>query len=86
MKILKIENGCGFYLKPILSEWEPIDKIDRLGLMALLDTLIENEVEMDVIDDENLSNQAHRIIYKSIADKLTTVSYTHLTLPTILLV
>ena len=73
MKILKIENGCGLYLKPKLNEWEPIDKIDRSGLMTLLDTLIENEVEMDVMDDDNLSNQAHRIIYKSISEKLSTL-------------
>jgi len=71
MKILKIENGCGLYLKPLLNEWETIDKIDRSGLMTLLDTLIEKEVEMDVMDDENLSNQAHRIIYKSISEKLS---------------
>lgn len=70
MKILKIESGCGYYLKPQPSEWEAIDKIDRSGLMILLDTLIEHDVEMDVMDDDNLSNQAHRIIYKSISEKL----------------
>lgn len=70
MKILKIENGCGHYWQPKLSQWEAIDKIDREGLMTLLDTLIENEVEIDVMDDENLLNKAHRIIYKSISEKL----------------
>lgn len=74
MKILKIENGNGFFFSSKDKKWRPIDTIDKDGLMLLLNSFLENEVEMDLMDDVNLSNQAHRIIYKSIFEKLSTLT------------
>jgi len=71
MKILKIENGRGFYLVTQTGSWKEIDKIDKIGLMSLVDTLLEKDVEMDVTSDVNLPHQAHRIIYSKIQEKLT---------------
>lgn len=69
MKILKIENGNGFF--KLKSEWKPIDEINKDGLMDLLNLLLENEVEMDNLDENTLSNQAQLIIYKSIFEKFS---------------
>ncbi len=74
MKILKIKNGNGFYLIPGKDDWLPIDTIDKDGLMSLLNSFLEQDVEMDSVTEDNLSNQAHLIIYKSVYEKLSTLS------------
>lgn len=74
MKILKVENGCGYFLMPGQSEWKAIDKIDKEELLGLLDAFLENEVELDEPDESALTNQAHLIIYRSIFEKLNTLA------------
>ncbi len=74
MKVLKIENGQGKFKIPGETEWRPISEIDKDGLMSLLNCFLENDVEMDEVDEEKLTNQAHLIIYKSIYEKLNTLS------------
>jgi len=69
MKILKIESGQGFYFKDTDDSWAPIDKIDKDGLMALLNLFIANEIEVDEYDESQLKNKAQQIIYKSISSK-----------------
>jgi len=71
MKILKIENGRGHYFLTQNESWEEIDKINKIGLMNLLDALLDNDIEMDVITEDNLSHQAHRVIYEKIYGKLS---------------
>ncbi len=71
MKILKIENGNGYFYLQHDSEWQPIDAIDKTALLKLLDLYLENDVEMDSPDDQSVSNQAHAIIYRGIFDKLS---------------
>lgn len=68
MRILKIENGKG-YFNTAEGEWKFIDEIDKDGLMKLLDIFVTSEVEMDEYDENTLSHQAQKIIYKSIYDK-----------------
>lgn len=70
MKILEIRDNKGFFRVSPKSEWKEIDAIDKDDLMALLDTFLGSEVEMDPPDDKNLLNQAQQIIYKSIFEKL----------------
>ena len=70
MKLLKIENGKGFFRVSKAGKWRPIDEIDKDDLMKLLDCYLSAEVEIDNIKDAALSNQAQQIIYESIADKL----------------
>ena len=74
MKILKIENGCGYFLSSDQSEWKMIDQIDKEGLLSLLNLFLNEEVLIDTPSPDNpLSNQAHKIIYGSISDKLGTL-------------
>ena len=73
MKVLKIEGGKGYFQIPDKTEWLMIDEIDKNGLMSLLNFFLENDVEMDEVDEDKLTNQAHLIIYKSIYEKLNTL-------------
>lgn len=74
MKILKIEKGCGYFLRPGSEEWKAIDKIDKDELLGLLNAFLDNDVELDEPDESALTNQAHLIIYRSIFEKLSTLA------------
>ncbi|MBY8960124.1 hypothetical protein J1G18_22765 [Pseudomonas sp. MIS38] len=69
MKILKIENSQGYYLDAEGS-YEAIDKIDKPVLLSLVNLALSDDFEIDEYNEENLKNQAHQIIYKSISSKL----------------
>ena len=70
MKLLKIENNLGYY-RDNQGEFVPVDKITKEDILMLVNlTLGEEEIEFDEYNDENLNNQAHQIIYKSIFEKL----------------
>ena len=70
MKLLKIENNLGYY-RDNQGEFAPVDKITKEDILMLVNlTLGEEEIEFDEYNDENLNNQAHQIIYKSIFEKL----------------
>jgi len=73
MRILKIENGKGFFTLD-QSQWHEIDQIDKNGLMSLLNVTLAQDIEMDIVDETNLQNQAQQIIYKSIFEKLKGLS------------
>ena len=68
MKILKIEEGKGYYSFDG-DKWNPIDEINKDGLMQLLNLFLDSDVEIDDYDETNLTNQAQQIIYKSIFEK-----------------
>jgi len=70
MKILKIDNGNGYFRTCETDDWKKIDKIDKDDLMKLLDHFLGADVDMDNIDEHDLSNPAQHIIYKSISEKL----------------
>jgi len=73
MKILRIDDNKGFFRVSAEDEWKEIDAIGKEDLMALLDTFLASEVEMDSLDEQKLQNQAQQIIYKSIFDKLSSL-------------
>ena len=73
MKILKIENNKGFFNVTENDNWIPIDQITKDDLMKLLNTFLENDVEIDSPTENEISNQAHQIIYNSIWKKLDTL-------------
>ncbi|MAF56431.1 MAG: hypothetical protein CMK03_00610 [Ponticaulis sp.] len=75
MRILKVERGQGYFLseKPE-QQYQPIDEITKDDLLRLLTIVVENEVEMDAPDKDQLTNQAHLIIYQSIQSKLDSMS------------
>jgi len=69
MKLLKIENSQGYFLLDN-SKYASVDKITKEDLLRLVNLTLESEVDFDEFTDDNLKNQAHQIIYKSIYDKL----------------
>ena len=73
MKLLKIENNCGYYLNA-QEVFAPVDKITKEDLLRLVNLTLEGEVEFDGYNDERLKNQAHQIIYKSVFEKLQGLS------------
>jgi hypothetical protein len=73
MKILEIRDNKGFFRTSAKAKWKEIDAIDKGGLMALLETFLTADVEMDPPDENVLQNQAQLIIYKSIFDKFSSL-------------
>lgn len=69
MKILIIKGSNGHFSTDG-EDFISIDKLDKGGLLKLVDLALTNEVEMDEYDPEMLKNEAHRIIYRSVHSKL----------------
>ena len=73
MKYLKIENSKGHFMSSEGNYLE-IDKIDKNELMYLVNKATENdEFEMDEYQESDIGNPAHKIIYKNIYDKFTSL-------------
>lgn len=70
MKILKAENNQGHFLNKD-ADFSPIDQITKEDLLRLADLVLEqDDVEFDPYADEVIKNEAHRILYKNILEKL----------------
>jgi hypothetical protein len=70
MKLLKISDSTGHYLGDD-KQFLPIDRVTKEDLLRMANlALYENEIEFDEYDEQVLKNQAHRVIYKSVAQKL----------------
>ncbi len=73
MIILKIKNKIGYFRKNSNDEWETIDKIDKDGLMTLLNIYMNSgeDIDMDSYEQYPIANPAQNIIYKNIFDKFS---------------
>ena len=69
MKALKIENSQGFYSTKG-TDYISIDKINKEDLLKLVDLALADNFEVDKYSEDDIKNQAHQIIYKSISEKL----------------
>lgn len=70
MKLLKISENEGQFLNGTGS-YEAIDKITKEELLRLVNlTLTGEEITFDDFDEASLKNLAHRVIYKSVSQKL----------------
>lgn len=69
MKALKIENNQGYFLTE-KDDYETVEKIDKTVLLRLVNLALQDNFEIDVYDENELRNQAHQVIYKSISEKL----------------
>ncbi|MCK5556549.1 MAG: hypothetical protein KAI76_09945 [Alphaproteobacteria bacterium] len=69
MKILKIEDNHGHFLGDD-NAFSPVDRITKEDLLRLVNLTLTEEVEFDDYDSEDIKNQAHQILYKSIYEKL----------------
>lgn len=73
-KILRINKQAGQFWRLSESNWVSIDQIDKDALMGLVDLTLAGDVHIEEFDEEKLANPAHRIIYKSISEKLQALS------------
>lgn len=64
MRYLKIKNSKGYYWDG--SECQEIDKINKEGLLVLLNAAETDDFEMDPYDENLLGNKAHQVIYQNI--------------------
>jgi hypothetical protein len=71
MKLLEIANNFGYYCDN-LGKFATVDKITKDDILRLVTLTLDtnSEAEFDEYNNDNLKNQAHKIIYKSIFDKL----------------
>jgi hypothetical protein len=69
MKYLKIENNKGFYWDG--NTYQEIDKINKDGLLALLNAAETEDFELDAYDESLVGNKAHQVIYENIHSKFT---------------
>ncbi|MCW5651069.1 MAG: hypothetical protein KIS62_15085 [Ramlibacter sp.] len=70
MKLLRILDSTGHFLSDD-NQFLPIDRITKDDLLRLANlTLNETDVEFDEYDEKVLKNQAHRVIYKNVVQKL----------------
>ena len=67
MKYLKIENNKGYYWNG--GEYQEIDKIDKDGLLVLLNAAETDEFELDTYNEGLLANKAHQVIYENVHSK-----------------
>lgn len=67
MKYLKIENNKGFYWDG--KAYQEIDKINKDGLLFLLDSAEKDDFAIDSYREDLLANKAHQVIYENIHSK-----------------
>lgn len=70
MKLLKVEGAQGAFLSE-KGEFVSLEKITKEDLLWLVNKTLDDEVvEFDDYDENLVRNEAHRIIYKSVSEKL----------------
>ena len=69
MKLLKIEDESGHFLDAS-GAYQPIDKITKEDLLRLVNLTLQENVEFDEYAESAIKNQAHQIVYRSVAGKL----------------
>lgn len=72
MKCLKIEDGKCFFLCSN-GEMVQVDKMTKDDVLYLLNiaTSPEESFEMDSVEEKNILNEAHLIIYRSLYSKFS---------------
>ena len=69
MKLLKIENNLGHYWGED-GAYHEIDQITKEALLWVLERILDGSGELDEYDEDELKNQAHQVVYKSIYNNL----------------
>jgi len=76
MKYLKIDGNKGYFLRE--ETWIEIDQIIKEDIFELISLAVLSKdgttFEMDEFSEEKLQHGVHKIIYKSIHDKLSELS------------
>ncbi len=69
MKLLKIDNHLGHYRAENGAYYE-IDQITKEALLWIIEKVLDGTGEFDEYDEDELKNQAHQVVYKSIYSNL----------------
>lgn len=69
MKLLKIENNLGYFLNED-GGYLPIDKITKEDLLRIMNGVLEGSGGLDPYIEEDIKNQAHQVVYKSMYNNL----------------
>jgi hypothetical protein len=69
MKLLKIENHLGHY-RTEDGTYHKVDQITKEALLWILEKVLDGSGELDEYDENELKNQAHQVVYKSIYSNL----------------
>lgn len=71
MKCLKIKSGQG-YFSDINGKDIAIDKISKDDILRFVDiiTMSEEPIEIDDMNSNQIDNEAHKIIYMNLSEKL----------------
>lgn len=71
MKILKIENGEGYYYSIKQNAYFAINNIDKDALLELVKYVINNDdFEIDLYEQDCVKNNVQQIVYKDIYEKI----------------
>lgn len=70
MKLLKAEDSQGHFLNED-GEFSLIDEVTKEDLLRLAEMVLEeDDVEFDQYDEDLIKNEAHRILYRNVLEKL----------------
>lgn len=74
MNYTKIEKSCVYFRLKEDMAWKPISDIQGDDLIILLEkALDEDEFELTEYETEQIKNEAHNIIYKSVYEKISEI-------------
>lgn len=74
MNYTKIENGKVYFRLSSSDNWKLISDITGDDLIKLIEKCIdEDDFELEEFDDTLIKNEAHKIIYKSIYQKINDI-------------
>lgn len=74
MNYTKIDKSCVYFRLNEEMVWKPISDIQGDDLITLLEkALDEDEFELAEYDNDQICNEAHNIIYKSIYEKISEI-------------
>lgn len=69
MKLLIIDNNLGLFLNND-GEYSTIDTITKDDLLRIMENVLNGSGEFDPYSEEEIKNQAHQVVYKSIYSNL----------------
>ena len=71
MKILKIENGQGFFYSFSGKLFKEIDLLDKESLFAMVDYVLKNkDADVEPFIENKINKKAQIIVYKEVSSKL----------------
>jgi hypothetical protein len=76
----RTRSGIGYSMRGINAnlgdsgQYNTVDKITKEDLLRLVNLTLKDDVEFDEYDENAIKNKAHQIVYKSIVEKLRSLT------------